>query len=110
MNRPPGRPHAVSTQGAAFHLWTRMPAPAEQVDAVRKAADEVLERLRPWDTGAMLPGFLFDHDSAPERVRRAYTEANYRRLATLKAEYDPNQLFRINHNIPPFSNNERTRS
>jgi len=101
LNRPPGRSHAVSTQGAAFHLWLRMPAPAERADAARRTADEVLERLRPWDTGTMLPGFLFDHDSAPERVRRAYTEADYRRLAALKAKYDPNQLFRINHNIPP---------
>ncbi|MER5325222.1 FAD-binding oxidoreductase [Streptosporangium roseum] len=104
LNRPPARSHAVSTQGAAFHLWMRMPVPAKQ------AADEVLERLRRWDTGAVLPGFLFDHDSAPERVRRAYTEADYRRLAALKAEYDPDHLFRINHNIPPVSNGERTRS
>lgn len=101
LDRPPGRPHAVSTQGAAFHLWLRMPAPAERADSTRKAADEVLERLRRWDTGAMLPGFLFDHDSAPERVRRAYTETDYRRLAALKAKYDPAQLFRVNHNIPP---------
>ncbi|MEW1836877.1 FAD-binding oxidoreductase [Nonomuraea angiospora] len=110
LNRPPGRSHAVSTQGAAFHLWMRMPAPAEQAEAVRKVADEALERLRRWDTGAVLPGFLFDHDSAPERVRRAYTEEDYRRLATLKAKYDPNQLFRINHNIPPSGDGERTRS
>ncbi|MBE1582775.1 FAD-binding oxidoreductase [Nonomuraea angiospora] len=110
LNRPPGRSHAVSTQGAAFHLWMRMPAPAEQAEAVRKVADEALERLRRWDTGAVLPGFLFDHDSAPERVRRAYTEEDYRRLATLKAKYDPTQLFRINHNIPPSGNGERTRS
>ncbi|MET7331006.1 FAD-binding protein [Nonomuraea sp. NPDC005650] len=101
LNRSPGRPHAVGTQGAAFHLWLRLPAPAGQAGAAREAAGQVLERLRRWDTGAMLPGFLFDHDSAPERVRRAYTEANYRRLAELKAKYDPNQLFRINHNIPP---------
>ncbi|NUW35577.1 FAD-binding oxidoreductase [Nonomuraea sp. SMC257] len=101
LDRPPGRPHAVSTQGAAFHLWLRMPAPPDQADAVREAADEVLERLRRWDTGAMLPGFLFDHDSAPERVRRAYSEADHRRLAALKATYDPNHLFRINHTIPP---------
>lgn len=110
LDRPPGRSHAVSTQGAAFHLWMRMPAPAEQADAVRKAADEALERLRRWDTGAMLPGFMFDHDSAPERVRRAYTEAAYRRLAELKAKYDPNQLFRINHNIPPSGDGAGPRS
>ncbi|WP_084772494.1 FAD-binding oxidoreductase [Nonomuraea candida] len=101
LDRPPARPHAVSTQGAAFHLWLRMPAPAGRAEEARTAADEVLERLGRWDTGAMLPGFLFDHDSAPERVRRAYTEADYQRLATLKAAYDPHQLFRVNHNIPP---------
>lgn len=101
LNRPPRRAHAVSTQGAAFHLWLRMPAPAGRADAARQAADEVLERLRRWDTGTALPGFLFDHDSAPERVRRAYTGSDFRRLAALKATYDPNQIFRINHNIPP---------
>lgn len=110
LNRAPGRSHAVGTQGAAFHLWVRLPAPAEQAGAARTAADQVLERLRPWDTGAMLPGFLFDHDSTPEQVRRAYTEADHRRLAALKAIYDPNHLFRINHSIPPSGNGERTRS
>ncbi|WP_285782488.1 FAD-binding protein [Microbispora sp. NBRC 16548] len=110
LNRAPGRSHAVGTQGAAFHLWLRLPAPAEQAGAARTAADQVLERLRRWDTGAMLPGFLFDHDSTPEQVRRAYTEADHRRLAALKAIYDPNHLFRINHSIPPAGNGERTRS
>ncbi|WP_228011395.1 FAD-binding oxidoreductase [Nonomuraea phyllanthi] len=109
LNRPPARPHAVSTQDAAFHLWLRMPAPAEQADTVREVADAALERLRRWDTGAMLPGFLFDPDSAPERVRRAYTETDYRRLAALKATYDPDHLFRINHTIPPSSDDDRDR-
>ncbi|MEU5869397.1 FAD-binding oxidoreductase [Nonomuraea sp. NPDC047529] len=101
LDRPPGRPHPVGTRGAAYLLWMRLPAPPGQAGAAREAADEVLDRLRPWDTGAMLPGFLFDHDSAPERVRRAYSEEDHRRLAALKARYDPAQLFRVNHNIPP---------
>ncbi|MFC7585179.1 FAD-binding oxidoreductase [Nonomuraea antimicrobica] len=109
LDRSPGRPHAVSTQGAAFLLWMRLPALAEGVD-VREIADGVLERLGRWDTGAMLPGFLFDHDSAPERVRRAYGEADYRRLGALKAGYDPGRLFRINHNILPLGEGERVRS
>ena len=50
---------------------------------------------------ALLPGFLFDHDSAPERVRQAYTEEDHQRLTTLKARYDPAQFFRVNHHIPP---------
>ncbi|NLU74346.1 FAD-binding oxidoreductase [Streptomyces sp. HNM0575] len=101
LSRPPARPHSVGIRDAAFHMWMRMPAPAEQADAVRRAADRVLERLRPWDTGGLLPGFLYEHDSGPERVRRAYSEPDHRRLTALKAEYDPHNLFRVNHNIPP---------
>jgi FAD/FMN-containing dehydrogenase len=36
-----------------------------------------------------------------ERVERAYGEAKYRRLQALKDEYDPTNLFRMNHNIRP---------
>lgn len=35
-----------------------------------------------------------------ERVRAAYG-TNYDRLAAIKAKYDPNNLFRMNHNIAP---------
>ncbi|WP_033338797.1 FAD-binding oxidoreductase [Catenuloplanes japonicus] len=93
LDRPAS--HAVSTQGAAFHLWVRMPAGAEEQAAT------LLERLRPWDTGAMLPGFLFDADADPARVRRAYSATDYARLVAVKRRYDPANVFRINHNIPP---------
>jgi Berberine and berberine like len=36
-----------------------------------------------------------------EEVRSAYGDADYRRLAAGKAAYDPANLFRLNHNIPP---------
>ncbi|WP_405116624.1 BBE domain-containing protein [Micromonospora sp. NBC_01405] len=65
------------------------------------AADQVLDRLKTWDTGFQLPGFLLDHDSGPEQVARAYAEPDRRRLAELKTEYDPANLFRVNHNIVP---------
>ena len=35
-----------------------------------------------------------------ERVKEAYGE-NYQRLAALKSKYDPENLFRLNQNIPP---------
>jgi FAD/FMN-containing dehydrogenase len=40
-------------------------------------------------------------DESPERVRSAYGPAKFDRLAQLKARYDPTNLFRNNHNIPP---------
>jgi len=34
-------------------------------------------------------------------VRTSYGAANYERLTTLKAKYDPTNLFRLNQNIKP---------
>jgi FAD/FMN-containing dehydrogenase len=45
------------------------------------------------------PGFL--GDEGPERVRAAYPGSNWERLRAIKAHYDPDNLFRLNQNIPP---------
>jgi len=44
-------------------------------------------------------GFL--GDEGPARVRAAYPGAHWERLAAIKAEYDPGNLFRLNQNVPP---------
>jgi FAD/FMN-containing dehydrogenase len=42
-------------------------------------------------------------EEGPQRVRAAYPGATWERLAKIKARYDPTNLFRFNHNIPPVS-------
>ncbi|RMF08431.1 MAG: FAD-binding oxidoreductase [Candidatus Neomarinimicrobiota bacterium] len=43
----------------------------------------------------------FLSDEGGERVRQAYTAKAWKRLTDLKRRYDPQNLFRMNQNIPP---------
>jgi len=71
------------------------PAQTEQLEAwVTGLAGE----LDPGDAGAYA-GFL--GDEGQERLRAAYPEATYTRLAAVKRQYDPDNVFRLNHNIEP---------
>ena len=40
-----------------------------------------------------------DHRQHP--ARSSYEDDTFRRLREVKAGYDPDNLFRVNHNIPP---------
>jgi FAD/FMN-containing dehydrogenase len=47
-------------------------------------------------------------DEDPDRVREAYGDAIYDRLADVKAKYDPDNVFRHNQNIGPREIEART--
>jgi FAD/FMN-containing dehydrogenase len=57
------------------------------------------EAMQPYARGAYV-NYLGVGD-APERVRAAYSPQKYARLAALKRQYDPDNVFRFNQNIPP---------
>jgi len=40
-------------------------------------------------------------DEGEDRVRQAYPQPTWNRLAEIKGRYDPTNLFRSNHNVPP---------
>jgi hypothetical protein len=60
--------------------------------------DDFAARLDQGDTGAYVN---FVGDEGDERVHAAYPAATYARLAEAKRRYDPDNLFRLNQNIPP---------
>jgi FAD/FMN-containing dehydrogenase len=43
----------------------------------------------------------FIGNEGEDRIRAAYGEEKYRRLATIKGEWDPTNLFKGNQNIKP---------
>jgi FAD/FMN-containing dehydrogenase len=53
--------------------------------------------LRPYGSGGSFLNFLAD----PGRTASAYTPENLRRLRAVKAAYDPDNVFRVGHNITP---------
>ncbi len=86
------RSSRIMTNIAAFYE-----GPEDQ--EVRQAwVDDVAAKLRQGDQGAYV-GFL--GDEGEERVRAAYPDATWDRLREVKAQYDPDNLFRMNQNIPP---------
>jgi len=56
--------------------------------------------MQQFSTGGVNVNFLTGEEG-DERVRAAYGAANYKRLVELKNKYDPQNMFRLNQNIPP---------
>lgn len=65
---------------------------------IRTWARKMFEQTAPFATGGGYVNFLTEDESA--RVASAYGP-NYERLAEVKRKFDPDNLFRMNHNIPP---------
>jgi len=100
LARPPASPSAIGNRDAAFSFVTgmiTMPGEVERIDAIQR---DLFGGMAEWDTGGKLPNFL-GADSDQASVKRAYGETDYKRLQAIKGAYDPDNLFRINHNIPP---------
>ena len=74
------------------------PDPAN-LPAARQWAQEYWKALHDTSAGGAYVNMMME-DEGPERVRAAY-RGNYDRLVEVKRRYDPTNLFRLNHNIPP---------
>jgi FAD/FMN-containing dehydrogenase len=98
--RVPEDAMAFGQRSAAWNLhilsmWED-PADAErQVTWTR----ELHAAMRPHATGGAYLNFIGNEGNA--RVRAAFGDEKYARLAALKRRYDPDNVFHLNQNIPP---------
>lgn len=61
----------------------------------------ICQDVRRWATGGVYLNFV--GDEGRDRVRSGYGEDNYRRLAAVKAEFDPDNVFHLHHAIEPLA-------
>jgi FAD/FMN-containing dehydrogenase len=78
-----------------FGIWED---PADDERCIQWVKD-VRAGVRPWSTGAVDLNFIGDEGA--DRVVAGLGAENTRRLAAVKARYDPDNVFRFNHNIAP---------
>jgi FAD/FMN-containing dehydrogenase len=101
--RAPRDATAFSGRDVAHTMSIDAVWPPEQDDAVGAGetawARTFLDALQPHRVGVYV-NFL-DSDDDTTRVREAYGDETFRRLADVKAKYDPENVFRNNKNIQP---------
>jgi len=78
-----------------FGLWSNQDDDARG----RKWAQSIVADLEPWSSGNVYLNFIGDEGT--ERVVSGFGEDHIQRLAKVKRAYDPQNVFHLNHNIPP---------
>src|SRR5947208_1399253 len=73
---------------------------AQGFDEERQWVRDFYAALEKWHTSVYV-NFLSDAEEGQDRIRAAYGPEKYARLKALKRQWDPDNFFRINQNIPP---------
>ncbi len=99
INRVPADATAYPHRDVAFlvNLHTRWRDPAKDTTCIAWARS-LFDACTPFASGGTYVNFIPEDDK--DGVKRAYL-GNAKRLAAIKAKYDPRNLFRINQNIRP---------
>ena len=99
VTKVPKKETSYTHRDAAFvlNVHGRWDNPANDTKCISWAR-ELFQAAAPFATGGAYVNFMTGEEQ--DRVRPAYG-SNYDRLARLKKKYDPNNLFRLNQNIPP---------
>lgn len=89
---------AYAHRGAELLVATVAGGPAPVIEAARPVLAAMWARLAPHVNGAY-SNFL--GSTTADDVAAVYPTATYERLAAIKRQYDPSNLFARNHNVPP---------
>jgi hypothetical protein len=89
-----------SARDASFSMVIAAVSPdPRDAEALKTWGRTYWEAIHPFNLEGAYVNFM-DADEAGNRVELSYGE-NYKRLASIKAKYDPNNRLRVNQNIKP---------
>ena len=102
-----GAVQRVAKDATAWHArdasWSMVIAAIDpdpkKADALKTWGRGYWKAVHPFNQGGAYVNFMMD-DEQEGRLEATYGD-NYKRLAAIKATYDPNNLFRVNQNITP---------
>jgi FAD/FMN-containing dehydrogenase len=98
VSRVPDDATAYAHRQAELMFVTTSAGPQPVVEAARPALETIWDRLAPHVSGAYA-NFLAS--ATEEDVAAIYPAETYKRLAAVKRQYDPGNLFARNHNVRP---------
>ena len=98
VSRIPDDATAYAHRRAELMFVTTTAGPEPVVEAARPVLEAIWGRLAPHVTGAYA-NFLAS--ATEEDVASIYPAKTYKRLAAVKRQYDPSNLFARNHNVRP---------
>ncbi|MEU6207003.1 FAD-binding oxidoreductase [Micromonospora musae] len=103
LDREPPVPNAVPTRGVPYVVFGAGLGGPQEADVVSEWLDRMTKTFAPWTVdGRRVVNFLSRTDGVtPEQMRLIYGGERYDRLAQIKRRFDPQNMFRINHNIAP---------
>ena len=97
VSRVPDDATAYAHRQAELMFVTTAAGPKPALEAARPAQDAIWGRLAPHVNGAYA-NFL---SATEEDIAAIYPAQTYKRLAAVKRQYDPGNLFALNHNVRP---------
>jgi hypothetical protein len=100
VQRVPKDATAWNTRDATWSMVIAgIDADPQHADALKMWGRTYWKAIHPFNLESAYVNFMMD-DEVQGRVQATYGD-NYRRLASVKAQYDPHNLFRVNQNIVP---------
>jgi len=102
LARQPATPDAIPGRGAQWQLLGSGGGRPDLAPVFRDQLTAMTTALAPWAQDEIAPNLLSaGQGTTPEEMRAVYGSERYDRLAAIKKRYDPDDMFRVNHNIAP---------